>query len=59
MKLTKPQQESLLALWRRSPGGRTFLQFRRTVFRETFGDAAMVLWCGMWIGIEQDGYTHS
>lgn len=59
MKLTKPQQESLFALWKRSTAGRTFLQFRRTVIRETYGDAAMVHWCGMWIGIEPDGYTHS
>jgi hypothetical protein len=22
-------------------------------------DCAMVHWCGMWLGIEQDGYTHS
>lgn len=22
-------------------------------------DCAMVQWCGMWLGIEQDGYTHS
>lgn len=22
-------------------------------------DCVMVPWCGMWLGIEQDGYTHS
>ena len=35
----------------------TYLAFRRTV---QFGfDCAMVRWCGMWLGIESDGYTHS
>ncbi len=24
-----------------------------------FGDCVMVPWCGMWLGIETDGYTHS
>ena len=22
-------------------------------------DCLMIQWCGMWLGIEQDGYTHS
>jgi hypothetical protein len=35
----------------------TYRQFRKTV-RFSF-DCAMVYWCGMWLGIEQDGYTHS
>jgi hypothetical protein len=36
----------------------TYRQFRKTV-RFAYGDCAMVHWCGMWLGIEQDGYTHS
>lgn len=37
----------------------TYKQFRRTV---QYGGAAyciMIRWCGMWLGIEPDGYTHS
>ncbi len=35
----------------------SYRQFRRTV---TMGcNCIMVPWCGMWLGIELDGYTHS
>lgn len=35
----------------------TYLQFRRLAFQSY--DCVMVPWCGMWLGIEPDGYTHS
>ncbi len=35
----------------------TYRQFRRTV-QPALG-CIMVPWCGMWLGIEPDGYTHS
>ena len=35
----------------------TYREFRRTVQRGY--DCIMVPWCGMWLGIESDGYTHS
>jgi len=35
----------------------TYRQFRKTV--QPGYDCAMVPWCGMWLGIEKDGYTHS
>jgi hypothetical protein len=35
----------------------TYREFRKLA-RVSFG-ALMVPWCGMWLGIEQDGYTHS
>jgi hypothetical protein len=35
----------------------TYRQFRKLAI-VSFG-ALMVPWCGMWLGIEQDGYTHS
>lgn len=35
----------------------TYRQFRKLVVH-SFG-CVMVPWCGMWLGIEQDGYTHS
>jgi len=37
----------------------TYREFRRTVQMEYSGDAILVPWCGMWLGIERDGYTHS
>lgn len=38
----------------------TYRDFRRLVTLEFGRDpAAIVPWCGMWLGIEPDGYTHS
>lgn len=35
----------------------TYRQFRDTI---QYGfDYIMLPWCGMWLGIETDGYTHS
>ena len=57
VRLNKNQQVALLRKWRQSDNGMTFMQFRRSV---TSGfDCVMVHWCGMWLGIETDGYTHS
>jgi hypothetical protein len=43
--------------WRDKPT--SYLAFRRTASR-AIGDACiMVPWCGMVLGIEPDGYTHS
>lgn len=36
----------------------TYREFRRTA-RKSFLGCVMVPWCGMWLGIEEDGYTHS
>lgn len=35
----------------------TYRQFRRTV--RIGSGCIMVPWCGMWLGIEPDGHTHS
>lgn len=35
----------------------TYRQFRNRV--KSGYDCIMVKWCGMWLGIERDGYTHS
>ena len=38
----------------------TYRQFRRGVCPLFGGDGCiMIQWCGMWLGIETDGYTHS
>ena len=66
MKLTKPQQ---LALERKYIDGQhehgstreiSYLTFRRSVHPTSCMDNAVtVKWCGMWLAIESDGYTHS
>lgn len=66
--LTKLQQNALKRIYDRGPiyvkidvGHErpiSYRQFRRTV-RVVARDCAMVEWCGMWLGIELDGYTHS
>lgn len=56
--LTKAQQVALKAVYDRTsdkPG--SYLEFRRTV--QPGWNCVMVEWCGMWLGIETDGYTHS
>jgi len=35
----------------------SYRTFRSTV--QPGYDCVMVRWCGMWLGIEKDGYTHS
>ena len=67
MKLTKPQQQSLLRKYidgqheHGSTRDISYLTFRRSV-REIYYvnySAVTVKWCGMWLAIEADGYTHS
>ena len=62
MKLTKPQQRALARKHAETFGDDTqlqsFLAFRRSV-QPTFDAAVMVYWCGMWLGIEPDGYCHT
>jgi len=58
---TKAQLTALLRLYNRvsNKPAPTFLAFRRAAQWECCGDALLVQWCGMWVGIEPDGYTHS
>jgi hypothetical protein len=37
----------------------SFESLAATAQLSTLMDCVMVPWCGMWIGIERDGYTHS
>jgi hypothetical protein len=58
--LTKEQRQALHTVWLRNNQGKTYREFRTTVQPQLCGDSAvMVQWCGMWLGIEPDGYTHS
>jgi hypothetical protein len=37
----------------------SYREFRRKVRPMVADTCVMVPWCGMWVGIEADGYTHS
>jgi hypothetical protein len=60
-KLTRKQKEALKDVWNRDwlkPS--SYLAFRRTVEYTVFMDNAIVVpYCGMFLAIETDGYTHS
>ena len=60
-KLTKPQRKALYALYERSLHSlkQSYLAFRRTATYDHLCGCLMVPFCGMWVGIETDGYTHS
>jgi hypothetical protein len=55
--LNKAQRAALFRKWQQDSQGMSYRQFRATV--QSGWDCAMVQWCGMWLGIELDGYTHS
>jgi len=57
VKLTKPQRKSLHSVWKRSNEGMSYRAFRKSVV--PCFDCVVIKWCGMWLGIEKDGYTHS
>lgn len=64
--LNEKQEASLKEIFDRGPAhdqttGKvmTYADFRATVKPELGGAAVMVYWCGMWLGIEPDGYVHS
>jgi len=62
-KPTRQQTEAFKAIYDRpledGPVAPTYLQFRRTIRPALGFDCYMVKWCGMWLGIETDGYIHS
>lgn len=57
---TPEQLAALRRVWERPQDGpkATWEEFR-TSAQIAFGDCVMVPWCGMVLGIETDGYTHS
>ena len=61
MTLTKMQQRALYQLYKgNSDGSPSYWHFRHRVF-PLIGElnVAMLRFCGMVVGIEPDGYTHS
>ena len=59
--ITKAQRRAVKRVYDRDPdGSRSYREFRRRVIPTFYGDDVIMLhWCGMWLGIETDGYTHS
>ena len=58
--LTREQRVALHRKWTQDSQGVGYREFRNSVMPEFGGwGAVMVLWSGMWLGIEVDGYTHS
>ena len=62
-RLTKEQQCAVKRIYSRDWGGYpkpSYLEFRRSVSQPVLmDDCVIVHWCGMYLGIESDGYTHS
>ena len=65
VRTTRAQREALQRRWNQATHDSvqfmlSYRQFRRTV-QPTFGcdNAVTVKWCGIWLCIETDGYTHS
>lgn len=57
---TLMQKRALKRLWERGRETHpSYLRLRRNAYWETAGNALLVPWCGMTVGIEPDGYTHS
>lgn len=59
--LTRQQRLALKRVFDRNPVRyqHNYRTMRRLVQRTAFDDSIMLPWCGMWLGIEPDGYTHS
>lgn len=60
---TKEQRKALRRLYFNGmfpSKGVSYKEFRKTLLPEFGGyGAVMVPYCGMWVGIEKDGYAHS
>ena len=59
--VTHEQMTALFRKWKQDDQGMTWKEFSATACDpSTFYDGAIVVeWCGMWLAIERDGYTHS
>ena len=57
--ITRQQRVALHRVWMRNDQGKSYRQFRKSVTTGVGMHCVIVRWCGMWLGIEPDGYTHS
>ena len=60
---TKAQRRAFFDLYKRNPDGfATYRAFRKALIRPMFpgfGAFEAWPWCGMFVGVETDGYTHT
>ena len=57
--LTSEQRTALLEVYGRRELKETWTQFIRGAFIDPVMRCVLVSWCGMTLGIEKDGHTHS
>lgn len=58
--MTEEQTGSLRRKWNQDNNDKTFCEFVESAQPTILMDNAIVIqWCGMWLAIETDGYTHS
>ena len=58
--LTRLQREALFRLYCRDTSvAKSYIAFRRRIMYSLCGEYIVVNWNGLYLGIEQDGYTHS
>lgn len=59
-RLKRPQLEAIKKLWTRSHDGETsYRMFRSRFYDSRMNGCVMGTWCGMTVGIEDDGHTHT
>lgn len=68
VKTTRAQREAIYRKWTQCPSPLprshelhetlSYKRFRKTALHGDYG-AVVLQWCGMWLLIEADGYTHS
>lgn len=65
LKTTHEQRSALFRKWKQAklgdgPFDMPWIEFAKTAQPTSGMDGAIVVqWCGMWLAIETDGYTHS
>ena len=57
--MTPAQRDALLVVYARKDIGQTWQEFIESAQPDPLMGCLMVPWCGMWLGIEKDGHTHS
>ena len=57
--IMRAQREAILKKFIWDPDeAPTYRIFRKRAFK-SFDGVLMLPWCGMWVGIEKDGYAHT
>ncbi len=58
--ITRAQCRAIHRKWLEADQGLSYRAFRELAVPVFAGDGAIAIpWCGMWLCIEADGYTHS